>query len=78
MNRDVVGTLADAVSTALGGGTHALQCCAFVNEDCCYIEFSFFGLPVVLLLPVCDCGAEELFEVFRRCLLGEACPDYLI
>ena len=58
---DVVAALADAVSTALGGGAHALHRAAFVNLDLLDIQLSVLHAGTLVLgLPVGNSREDEL------------------
>ena len=58
----VVGTLADSVATALGGGTQALEHRRAVHENRADVKLAVFSLAFVLGFPVGDSRAEELLH----------------
>ena len=63
----MVGAFADAVATALGGGTQAFEHGSAIYEDGAHIQFAVFGLALVLGFPVGDSRTEEL--LYTGCLL---------
>ena len=67
----MISAFANAVATALGGGTKTLEHRSASYHDGRDIELAGVGFTFVLSFPVCDGGAEELFKTGSSLLVGE-------
>src|SRR6201999_3212788 len=71
LERNVVGTLAQAVGTALWSCLYALERTAAVNKYLFYEELAVFGTRSRFLLEISDGRAKQLFQRLGSILTGK-------